>query len=305
LLGAAAFFAGVTRLSISLTIIMIELSGDVLLAFPLMVSIMVAKNLADSIVHPLYHEQLAIKGVPYLDQPSNLYGLESLNVSNVMSTNVVSLRDIESIGTILETLRKYDYSSFPVVGEGFIYKGMIHRNDINILLTVEDLFLKSPSDVTTKVISWREYKALIDDNTLRKHTPSLTPADEQCYIDLAPYINTGIYSVHEEFLLKDAYELFRTLGLTHLMVVNKKNELSGVITRKDLLGENLALKRERKLKRLQNRLKSIKTIIRTSTKERDTNTSTKERDTNTSTKERDTNTSTKERDTNSRSNSLF
>jgi len=44
LLGASAFFAGVSRLSISLTIIMIELSGDVLLAFPIMVSIMIGNK---------------------------------------------------------------------------------------------------------------------------------------------------------------------------------------------------------------------------------------------------------------------
>jgi len=257
LLGAAAFFAGVTRLSVSLTIIMIELSGDVLLAFPLMVSIMVAKNVADYIVHPLYHEQLALKGVPYLDQPSNLHGLESLTVSNVMTDNVVVLQEVENIGTLKSVMERYDFSSFPVVGEGLIYKGIIHRNELNILLSCKDLFIKNKIDLTTKIMSWREYKSLLDDGDAKKILPDLSPEELENYIDLVPYINTGMYSVPTEFLLKDAYELFRTLGLTHLMVINKKNELVGVITRKDLLGENIALKREKKKVKIRSRIKGM------------------------------------------------
>jgi len=265
LLGAASFFAGVTRLTVSLTIIMIELSGDVLLAFPLMVSIMVAKNVADTMIHPLYHEQLALKGVPYLDQPSNIHGLDTLTVSNVMTEKVIVLQEIQHLGKRYEILDKHDFSSFPVVSEDNIYKGMIQRSEINILLTCKKLFIKSQTDPTLYIMSWREYKSLLDDPVIRKKTPSLSPGDLECYIDLKSYINTGVYSVQSEFLLKDAYEFFRTLGLTHIMVVNLKNELVGVITRKDLLGENLVLKRERKHRRIHNRLKNI---IRTGTRDR-------------------------------------
>jgi chloride channel 7 len=254
LLGSAAFFAGVSRLSVSLTIIMIELSGDVLLAFPLMVSIMVAKNLADSIVHPLYHEQLALKGVPYLDQPSNIEGLELLRVSDVMTGTVVVFHEIESISTIQSIMKKYDYSSFPVVTNDQNYKGMIHRKEIKLLLSQKVIFLQNPTDKPSKVLSWYEYKMLLNRVDIVKGEIKLDPEDLECYIDFGPYINTGIYSISLDFYLKDAYELFRTLGLTHLMVINKKNELVGVLTRKDLLGENLVLKRERKERRLKSRI---------------------------------------------------
>jgi len=42
-----------------------------------------------------------------------------------------------------------------------------------------------------------------------------------------------------DFHLKDVYSLFRTLALTHLVVVDDKHAIVGIITRKDLLGQNI------------------------------------------------------------------
>jgi len=228
---------------------MIELSGDVLLAFPLMVSIMVAKNLADSLVHPLYHEQLALKGVPYLDQPGNIEGLELLKVSDVMTGTVVVFHEIENIHHVLSIVKKYDYSAFPVVSLDQNYMGMIKRKEIKLLLGQKEIFIKNPSDRPNKVLTWFEYKQLLDNKVLAKRELRVDPEDFECYVNFTPYINTGIYSVPVDFFLKDAYELFRTLGLTHLMVINKTNELVGVITRKDLLGEHLSFKQKKKRKK--------------------------------------------------------
>jgi len=42
-----------------------------------------------------------------------------------------------------------------------------------------------------------------------------------------------------DFHLRDVYSLFRTLALTHLVVVDDKHAIVGIITRKDLLGHNI------------------------------------------------------------------
>jgi len=220
-----------------------------------MVSIMVAKNLADSLVHPLYHEQLALKGVPYLDQSTNIEGLESLRVSDVMTGTVVVLHETENVRTIESILNKYDFSSFPVVSNDLNYKGMIGRREIKSLLSQKQIFLKNPSDRPEKILSWYEYKMLLNEKTIAKGPIQLDQNELECYINFAPYFNTGIYSIPVDFSLKDAYELFRTLGLTHLMVINKKNELVGVITRKDLVGENIELRNQKKRLKVKTRIK--------------------------------------------------
>ena len=71
LIGAAAFFGGVSRLTMSLTVIMMEITNDIHFLLPIMVAIMVAKLVADSSTHSLYHALIELKCIPFLDhQPS-------------------------------------------------------------------------------------------------------------------------------------------------------------------------------------------------------------------------------------------
>jgi hypothetical protein len=67
---ASAFFAGMTRMTISLAVTMVELTDDVRFLLPIMVSVIIAKVVADTIMHPLYHALLEVKCIPYLpDKP--------------------------------------------------------------------------------------------------------------------------------------------------------------------------------------------------------------------------------------------
>ena len=53
-------------------------------------------------------------------------------------------------------------------------------------------------------------------------------------VDLRPYMDTSPFSVLETFSIQRAYNLFRSMGLRHLPVVDKCNRVVGILTRKDL-----------------------------------------------------------------------
>ena len=55
-------------------------------------------------------------------------------------------------------------------------------------------------------------------------------------IDLTPYINTSAPAIPASFSLGRAYALFVRLGLRHLPLVDGRNRVVGMLTRKDLLG---------------------------------------------------------------------
>ncbi len=59
------------------------------------------------------------------------------------------------------------------------------------------------------------------------------------YLDLAQFVNPSSYAVQENMSLTKVYNLFRGLGLRHLCVVPRPQEILGVITRKDILPEHL------------------------------------------------------------------
>jgi len=49
-------------------------------------------------------------------------------------------------------------------------------------------------------------------------------------------------SIPGKFSLERTYIIFRTLGLRHMSVVDELNRVIGIITRKDLMGFNMAEK---------------------------------------------------------------
>jgi chloride channel 7 len=69
---------------------------------------------------------------------------------------------------------------------------------------------------------------------------SLSEYDRDCFIDIRPYCDTSPHTVHETTSVNRAYEIFRTLGLRILVVVNRYNQCVGTITRDDLTVEALS-----------------------------------------------------------------
>ena len=73
MLGAVSFFAGVTRLTMSLAIIMLEMTNDIQLLLLFMVTIITAKLVGDYITHPLYHALMELKCIPYLNTEAHVH----------------------------------------------------------------------------------------------------------------------------------------------------------------------------------------------------------------------------------------
>lgn len=64
--------------------------------------------------------------------------------------------------------------------------------------------------------------------------PTITAAEREYTIDLRPVMNPSPYSVSYAASLPRIFRLFRALGLRHLVVVNDRNMVIGMVTRKDL-----------------------------------------------------------------------
>eukprot|EP00667_Euglena_gracilis_P001858 EG_transcript_1859 len=247
-IGAGAFFAGVSRLTISLTVIMLELTGSLTHLLPLMTAIMTAKSIADQFTHPLYHAQLEVKCIPFLDSKPHVEKLDLFTVRHVMAQPVVTLCVKEEVKNIVAVLENTDHNAFPVVlrpGSGVLV-GLVTRSQLEIILALDESVLLTDAESWLSQSSepewWYNKMLLIKDSTflkpLEERVPPLTPKVAAATISLAPYMNCSPYTVADTFSLSEAYLLFRTMGLRHLLVVNG-HDVVGIITRKDLLGQNI------------------------------------------------------------------
>lgn len=54
-------------------------------------------------------------------------------------------------------------------------------------------------------------------------------------IDMEIFMNPTPYNINEKTSVSRIFQLFRTLGLRHLIVIDCDNHVKGIITRKDFL----------------------------------------------------------------------
>ncbi|XP_056377862.1 chloride channel protein C-like isoform X2 [Hyla sarda] len=260
-IGSAAYFSGVSRLTISLTVIMVEITNDVQSILLIMVAVLVGKTVGDFFNHSLFSSLLHLKCIPHLvAEPCVVHGKKKVNLElftarDVMQPcTVIHLR--ESVSVLAELLTTNSHNGFPVVhspapGQDEVFLGTITRLELYMLLSNSHIFQTEEDSNTCKaVLNYQEVtvEKLPDEarmNTLL-HKYSTDPQYQQLFINLEPYINKSAVSVQAHFSLQRAYIVFRTLGLRHLIVVDLQNKALGMITRKDLI----SLRLEKKLIKL-------------------------------------------------------
>ena len=141
LLGAGAFMGGVTRLTVSLAVIVMEMSGEIHFLLPILLGITVAKWTADALAPPLYHALLHVKHAPFLpDDPHGAPGLHLHDVSAIMKKlPLTTLRERESVSAIRHAMKHTTHQGFPVVrrADGAPYDvlaGSVSREHLRALL---------------------------------------------------------------------------------------------------------------------------------------------------------------------------
>jgi chloride channel 3/4/5 len=123
MLGAAATLSGVTRSTVSLAVIMFELTGTLTYAIPVAISILVARTVADSLQHQgIYDLVIEMSGLPFLD-PKLTYTWKDVSVKDAMDTEVEVIRldeanTVDSLQSKLAQLALgmgYTDGGFPIV----------------------------------------------------------------------------------------------------------------------------------------------------------------------------------------------
>ncbi|XP_076814080.1 chloride channel protein C-like [Clavelina lepadiformis] len=260
LIGAASFFGGVSRLTMSLTVIMVEITNDISFLLPIMSAVMISKWVGDFITHPLYHSLLEFKCIPFLDSEPVVYSegkkllnLELFSAADVMTTPVEVVNPCENIGRVCDLLLSTTHGGFPVVKDtssGKVMHGIITRLELCMLMQNQEIFQDSPEiaeDVFKKEeVSKLDYQTIHVDRLIKSkavYSKIRKLREDQCmsskYIDLNSYLNRSCVTLPHTFSLHRTYIIFRTLGLRHLPVVDEQNHVVGIITRKDLMGFRL------------------------------------------------------------------
>ncbi|KAL8497820.1 hypothetical protein ACS0TY_021238 [Phlomoides rotata] len=244
-LGSASLLGGSMRMTVSLCVIILELTDDLLMLPLIMIVALISKSVADVFDENIYDLIMALKGLPHLVAHAEPY-MRQLTVGDVITGPLEVLNGIEKVGNIVHLLTTTGHNGFPVVDEpdapssSPLLFGLILRAHLIVVLKKKSFF-KTPTQVCPDAVV--QFTA---DDFLNKgcHIEDVELSEEEMemFVDLHPFTNTSPYTVVQTLSLAKALRLFREVGLRHLLVIPNVFErvpVVGILTRHDFMPHHI------------------------------------------------------------------
>ncbi|KAF5744022.1 chloride channel protein CLC-c-like [Tripterygium wilfordii] len=248
LLGAASFLGGTMRMTVSLCVILLELTNDLLMLPLVMLVLLISKSVADCFNHGVYDQIVKMKGLPYLEAHAEPY-MRHLVASDVVSGPLISFSGVEKVGNIYHALKITRHNGFPVIDEPpyssaeELY-GLVLRSHLLVLLKGKNFSKQSTmtGSAIMKIFKAHDFAKPGSGKGPKLEDLDITEEEMEMYVDLHPITNTSPYTVVETMSLAKAAVLFRQLGLRHMCVVPKtpgRPPIVGILTRHDFMPEHI------------------------------------------------------------------
>jgi len=208
LMGAGAVLAGTVRMTLSVTVILMELVSSSVMGAPIMVAAMVGKMVGD-LLSPSFYESVAQNtSLPTLGSvpPPSLDDHTVYDVMTEMDHGLhfmpVCLSEVEEADFIEQVLSKTEHNGFPVVRDRMTdvtLRGLVKRRDLQALLRE------------------KEGQVLLNES-----------------VNVASVMDLSPWCIEESTPAARVYQWFINMGMRHLVVtIDGTQEVAGIVTRHD------------------------------------------------------------------------
>ncbi|KAF2875160.1 chloride channel [Massariosphaeria phaeospora] len=222
IIGAASALGGVTRMTVSIVVIMFELTGALTYVLPIMVAVMISKWVGDAISpRGIYESWIHFSGYPFLDnRDDNGSSVPDVPAAQVM-TRIEDLIVITATGHTIHSLRQllthHRFRGFPVIDNSrdAILLGYISRTELAFALSSAFSAPRHLSDDTEAYFS---------------HQPLSDPTTS---LDLRPWMDQTPITLNAKASFQLTVSMFQKLGLRYVVFVSR-GTLKGLLTKKDV-----------------------------------------------------------------------
>ncbi|THH01086.1 hypothetical protein EW026_g1533 [Hermanssonia centrifuga] len=222
-LGAAAALSGVMRITVTVVVIMFELTGALTYILPTMIVLLVTKAVGDFLgTNGIADEAIRFNGYPFLDKDDHAYNVP---ISRVMRADLhtlpvsgITVRGIE------ETLANTDVKGFPIVSTDSRNRlmGYIGRTELRYVLNkakkVQDMSLDTPCSFASESEDHDEVEfsgiatgpgvGMDEDISLELIETTASPD----VFKLWPWVNQTPLTVSPQLPLEIVMQLFKRIG---------------------------------------------------------------------------------------------
>jgi len=214
--GAAATLGGITRMSVSLAVIMFELTGGLQFIVPIMASVLFSKWVGDAFgSDSIYEASIKMNALPFLDPKIEKTTINSVNdVLHNKGLDFFTLKG-NTVGSLQNEIYNVIHNGYPIVTNKneMLLTGYITRRSLQNAL---DNALTSPLTAPETPVHFSPESA------------------EPGSFDLAPYLDPTPVQVMKSTKFDILLEMFRKLGLRYVLIVHS-GRLIGIITKKDMI----------------------------------------------------------------------
>ncbi|OIW33510.1 hypothetical protein CONLIGDRAFT_659445 [Coniochaeta ligniaria NRRL 30616] len=226
IIGAAATLAGVTRMTVSIVVIMFELTGALTYVLPIMIAVMLSKWVGDAFSRRgIYESWIHFNAYPFLDNADQggaelTSSIPDVPVSQIMTRTedlVVLTAAGHTISSLASVLESHPYRGFPVVSDprDAVLLGYISRAELSYNLATA---VRPPRSLPPETEAFFSHQPLADPRTT---------------LDLRPWMDQTPLTLPSRTPLHRAVAYFQKLGLRYVLFVDR-GQLQGLLTKKDV-----------------------------------------------------------------------
>ncbi|KAL7313557.1 hypothetical protein PS15m_007291 [Mucor circinelloides] len=270
IVGAAAGLAGVTRTTISLVVIMFELTYSLTYALPIMIAVMVAKWIADAMfVEGIYDLLIELKEYPYLEaRREYVHTMTIMNITEYLSTiDVNAPITISKLKQKLKVIGSMGYAEdggFPILSDGDILEGYIATSEVSHgleqlektlgssmseselgqvpcyfdrLMNDTAIVHHSSANMINQDLKTPVRNLLQIDNVMEDHHNQLESmiSTRQSLNDFSQYIDHAPLTINQNASMTLLMDMFTKLGARYVCVTHSNGRYLGIIHKRRLL----------------------------------------------------------------------
>jgi chloride channel 3/4/5 len=234
-LGAAAALSGIMHITVSVVVIMFELTGALTYILPTMIVVGVTKAVSELFGKGgIADRMIWFSGFPFLDnKEEHTFGVP---VSQVMTGDVVALPTHGlTMKSLEKLLREDNYQGFPIVADraSKILVGYIGRTELRYAI---DRVKRDRSISPTAVcyFSLPQSGQSMPNTPVTPYPPTTFDGMASSSVDFSRFIDPTPVTVHPRLPLETVMELFRKIG-PRVILIEYHGKLAGLVTVKDCL----------------------------------------------------------------------
>ncbi|KAL1999831.1 hypothetical protein VTN02DRAFT_3905 [Thermoascus thermophilus] len=239
-LGAAAALSGIMHLTISVTVMMFELTGALTYILPTMIVVGVTKAVSDRFGKGGIADQMIwFSGLPFLDNKED--HVFNVPVSHAMTSDPVSLPAADfPVQEAEHLLNDNKFQGFPIVEDrsSKTLLGYIGRTELRY--AIDQAKREGPLSPTAMCAFTKEAAeallsrpASVASQQTSRTFDDIETAVGRHFVDFSRYVDTPL-SVHPRLPLETVMELFKKMG-PRVILVEYRGRLTGLVTVKDCL----------------------------------------------------------------------